>query len=279
MGVDDEYKMVSTSGDDANDHLLERTAPISRSSYKKRNMFASIVIGAFIGATLMFVINYLFSPSGSSVSESSAAEQVQSATTATVTATLTATVTAPLVLSTSSSTEADTPLVNPVVADAAHTQKELMTDCGNTPAEARAKGCVFDVMMQLWTPPACYDELLSERYLAGGNWTWWADPEATHELSLDEMRLGEHPVIFVIQDYHKEHCIFAWEKLVRALRNEWPLIEELVSYDHVMHCKHTTLSKHSDEVRGVRAPTGYTRCGKYKDWEGRLPANAMSSVD
>lgn len=68
------------------------------------------------------------------------------------------------------------------------------------------------------------------------------------------------------------------EKLVRALRNQWPLIPELVSYDHIVHCRHKTLMR-TDPVRGVRAPTGFTSCAPYDVWKSQLPEDHVSSTD
>jgi len=166
------------------------------------------------------------------------------------------------------------------IYDAAHHQD--MRNCGGTPDEAREAGCVFDVMMQLWTPPECMDAPLSERFLEKGNWTWYADSGAQRIYTDEEIRKGDHDVVYVAQSYHRHHCIFAWERLVRAMRNQGPLIEELISYDHVMHCRHKTLtlpSEGAEDVRGVVAPTGYTRCASYDVWIKNLPVNKMSSSD
>lgn len=160
--------------------------------------------------------------------------------------------------------------------------KQEMRSCGSTPDEARAAGCVFDVMMQLWTPPECMDTNLSERYLAKGNWTWYANADASKIYDDEEIRKGDHDVVYVAQSYHRHHCIFAWERVVRALRNQAPLIEELISYDHVMHCRYRTLTlpeEGAEEVRGVVAPTGYTKCASYDVWIKNLPYNKMSSVE
>lgn len=153
----------------------------------------------------------------------------------------------------------------------------VITECGSTPEEARAAGCVFDVMMQLWTPAECYDGNLSERFLAAGKWTWWADAGATTVMSDEEMKKGEHDRVYVSADYHKSHCIFAWEKLVRALRNQTPLIEQLISVDHAMHCQHKTLA--AIDAKGAIAPKGYTKCADYETWTQGLPPDRMSSVD
>ena len=153
----------------------------------------------------------------------------------------------------------------------------IVEECGSTPEDARAAGCVFDVMMQLWTPEACYDSNLSERFLAAGKWTWWADPAATHIITDEEMKKGEHDRVYVSADYHKSHCIFAWEKLVRALRNQTPLIEQLISVDHAMHCQHKTLA--AIDAKGAIAPKGYTKCADYKTWTQALPPDHHSSIE
>jgi hypothetical protein len=153
----------------------------------------------------------------------------------------------------------------------------IISECGSTPEDARAAGCVFDVMMQLWTPAECYDGNLSERFLAAGKWTWWADAGATTVISDIDMKKGEHDRVYVSADYHKSHCIFAWEKLVRALRNQTPLIEQLISVDHAMHCQHKTLA--AIDAKGAIAPKGYTKCADYNTWTQGLPPDRMSSVD
>lgn len=168
------------------------------------------------------------------------------------------------------------------VAPFAGAKHQEMRTCGSTADEARAAGCVFDVMMQLWTPPECMDTALSERYLAASNWTWYANSDASRAYTDEEIRKGDHDVVYVAQSYHRHHCIFAWERLTRAMRNQAPLIEELISYDHVMHCRHKTLTlpeEGAESVRGVVAPTGFTRCASYDVWIKNLPLNKMSSID
>lgn len=155
-------------------------------------------------------------------------------------------------------------------------------DCGGNADEARAKGCEYDVMMQEWQPPECIDWPLSERFLKQGNWTWYANSDASKIYNDTEIALGNHDRVFVDQSYHRHHCIFAWERFVRALRTGRPLIEKLVDYDHVMHCKMNTLrtfEEGAQPVRGVVAPTAFTSCASYDVWLKRLPKNKHSSVE
>jgi hypothetical protein len=146
-----------------------------------------------------------------------------------------------------------------------------MLECGHSPAEARDNGCVYDVMMQDWVPEPCYDSTLTENYLKMKNYTWYADSNGT-VMSDEQMRKGEHGEAWMSGEYHKDHCIFAWEKLIRAMRNNWPLSQELVSYDHVLHCRMQTLGMEMDHAHkrdegiGVRAPTNYAKCALYSTW-------------
>ena len=158
--------------------------------------------------------------------------------------------------------------------------KGKILDCGYSPSEARAKGCVFDVMMQDWVPEPCYDGVLTERYLAEGNWTWYADGDGKVIISDEDMRKGEHGGAWMASSYHQAHCIFSWAKTVRALRNNEPISQELLSYDHVLHCSMGALSdKHvTDEGVGVLAPTNYAKCALYSTWTNHWIPDKHSSV-
>ena len=141
-------------------------------------------------------------------------------------------------------------------------------DCGYSPSEAREKGCIYDVMMQDWVPPPCYDEVLTQKYLKEGNWTWYGAGDGSVIISDEDMAKGEHGAAWMSTSYHKAHCVFSWLKIVRALRNDAGISQELLSYDHVLHCSHGALkADSSDEGLGVRAPTNYAKCALYDTWK------------
>lgn len=170
-----------------------------------------------------------------------------------------------------------------IIADNPYAGKTFeIHDCGSNADEARANGCAYDVMMQEWTPPECIDWTLAEKFLKNGNWTWYADPDAANTYSAVEIALGNHDVVYVDQSYHRHHCIFTWERLVRAMRTGRPLVEKLVDYDHVMHCRMNTLKTFEEgakPVRGVVAPTAFTSCASYDVWLKHLPKNKHSSIE
>ncbi|KAJ5971437.1 uncharacterized protein N7479_001355 [Penicillium vulpinum] len=156
----------------------------------------------------------------------------------------------------------------------------FMNDCGDSPAKARAQGCAFDTIMQLWVPPACQDTHLTDRFVAEGNWTWYADQRAHNPIPYEVLEQGEHQVAFAADHYHRAHCFYTWEALVRALRNRSPIMEEMMSYDHVMHCKMMGLQPTPvNSTIGVEIHPGYTRCAPYETWIRNLPEDEHSSRD
>ena len=157
-----------------------------------------------------------------------------------------------------------------------------LTECGKTADEARAAGCVFDVMMMDWTPSGCVDKPLTERYLKRGNWTWYANSDASKVYTDEEIRLGNHETVYVQQSYHRHQCVYAWEKVTRAMRNQAPLIEELISYDHVMQCRKNTLALPDGgavALKPVIKTTGFTKCASYNVWIKDLPFDNYPSTD
>ncbi|KAJ5167464.1 uncharacterized protein N7482_006245 [Penicillium canariense] len=167
-------------------------------------------------------------------------------------------------------------VVEPVSVEAA----DFMLDCGDTPAKARAQGCIFDTMLQLWVPPACLDSKLTERFVAEGNWTWYADKKAQHPIPYEVLSRGDHQVAFAADNYHRSHCYYTWEVLVRALRNHSPIMEEMISYDHVMHCRMAgLLPMEYDKTVAVEIHPGYTKCAPYSTWIRNLPEDKHSSLE
>lgn len=265
MGLNSHYRTVSAN--DESFPLAPEKEGLKRKGWGKQSILLSLATGTLFIAVIAAVLSTV----------SSAVLSYHSGAVATTTAAADATGTVASAIANPTTAIDDDSMKAAAITPSA----DEIENCGYSPDEARAKGCVFDVMMQLWTPAACFDEILSNRFLEVGNWTWYADPSAAKAFTLEEMRLGEHDAVYVAQDYHITHCIYAWEKLVRAMRNQEPLITELISYDHVIHCRHKTLQRADggSSIRGVRAPTGYTQCAPYSTWVYHLPANEHSSTD
>jgi hypothetical protein len=153
--------------------------------------------------------------------------------------------------------------------------------CGETPAEARSRGCKYDPMMQMWMPLECYDEHHSEMFLKKGAWKWYEDIYATREIPDEVMRLGEHEVSFVKDSYHRQHCLYTWELMVRALRAQKPLVEEMLSEEHVEHCHMMIFAPPWNTTKypmGTEAHSGYARCAPIDVWMKNLPEESLHDV-
>ena len=117
-----------------------------------------------------------------------------------------------------------------------HSNSGLVT-CGSSPAEAKAMGCVFDVMSFAWTPPQCYDHETSQMYLnRNGPWIFYLDHNATQPLEFDS--LSDHEIVWTEHSYHIVHCLYAWERGHMAMNmGKGTLIPgEMGSINHTRHC-------------------------------------------
>lgn len=251
MGSIHRYKLIQ-GGDDVKDDIKDEpqrtSTPVVISWWK---FLLCNLLAAGAGAAAMFLIVHALStnpPSGNAVSHLATPTNLST----------------DLTRPTPSIEHAEEEIIKPNMAVG------TILDCGYSPSEARAKGCVYDVMMQDWVPEPCYDGVLTEKYLAEGNWTWYGDGNGNTTISDEVMRRGEHGTAWMSSSYHKAHCVFSWIKIVRALRNNRGISQELLSYDHVLHCSHGALKENinpdEEHIIGVGAPTNYAKCALYDTW-------------
>ena len=123
-------------------------------------------------------------------------------------------------------------------------------DCGESPAEARAKGCFFDIMTYAWTPLACYEEDLAEEALRTGPWPWYLDKNATQEIPQDPAILGGIQEVWTTYDYHASHCLYAAKLVHRAALRGGFLLQEVEEWNHTTHC-HALLTNRTLDPTGV----------------------------
>lgn len=278
MGFTQRYERVNET-DEAKDELL-RDDPHYIPQPQKSSTAVTIawwklvlcnLVAAGLGAGAMYLVASDSMPFGSKTASHShtSAEAVSAAvSTAVSVSTSVVTTTATATTTLSVATVVPTASIERVGAKVFPSNlTSIILDCGHSPEEARAKGCVYDVMMQDWVPEPCYDGPLTEKYLKQGNYTWYGDGQGETTISDELMAKGEHGRAWMSTAYHKDHCVFSWLKIVRALRNKRPLSQELLSYDHVMHCSMGALKESSFDVGlGVSAPTNYAKCALYETW-------------
>ncbi|KAF2018579.1 hypothetical protein BU24DRAFT_475640 [Aaosphaeria arxii CBS 175.79] len=118
----------------------------------------------------------------------------------------------------------------------------VIPKCGPTVAEAKAQGCVFDLLNYSWTPPACYDkelseEMMEEEFKARGPWRWYLADNFTQEIPQDVEDLGTRKQVYVEHRYHVLHCLGTWRTLHRSVMDGRPgLVPDSIDYGHTTHC-------------------------------------------
>jgi hypothetical protein len=111
--------------------------------------------------------------------------------------------------------------------------------CGSSPAEARARGCRFDVILYSWVPPPCHDEQLQQAYLDQRESEWYLVRGGGdgQKVSQERAASGEEPGLWLPWAYHDYHCQFILKMMTRILRNtSMGIPGRLLEYYHTDHC-------------------------------------------
>jgi hypothetical protein len=124
-------------------------------------------------------------------------------------------------------------------------------ECGNTTAEAEARGCAFDILSHNWVAPPCLDPLTEAEYRAYvsspermlGAYPYFLDKEGTQHIS-DERTfalLANGPTladahVHTTREEHLAHCSFLLRRTHRAAQGLVHLNDENVQFWHTEHC-------------------------------------------
>ncbi|KAI1845586.1 hypothetical protein JX266_008197 [Neoarthrinium moseri] len=112
-----------------------------------------------------------------------------------------------------------------------------ITSCGNTPEEARARGCRFESHNFAWTPPECYDEYLNTEW-DSKDWGYSRNGEGTDLIPQSEVLEGNLEWAYVTLNQHLTHCVLIWQKYQRAVMFDRPTDNWTSSFAHTYHCGH-----------------------------------------
>ncbi|RDW69192.1 hypothetical protein BP6252_08212 [Coleophoma cylindrospora] len=114
------------------------------------------------------------------------------------------------------------------------TPNTIIKPCGESPEEARAAGCTFDIMMDSWLSEKCYDEPLSREFRQLKEWPFYTDNHGIKRLNYEELSTSvqAHTTL----EYHYFHCLFAVHKLHRAIAHGRYIEEDVAKLGHTSHC-------------------------------------------
>jgi hypothetical protein len=140
-------------------------------------------------------------------------------------------------------------------------RKIKWTDCGQSPAEARKRGCHFDVMAGSWMPSHCYNASLAEEYIEAGQYTWSLDHDGEYPVSLEIVRQGDHEEVWTSAEFHRQHCVYMWRKLVYDIATTKWVDDGESGIGHIAHCADLlTDSNWLDRGNKSIVPTAYPSC-------------------
>ncbi|KAL9085902.1 MAG: hypothetical protein Q9165_007385 [Trypethelium subeluteriae] len=152
--------------------------------------------------------------------------------------------------------------------------------CGNSTAEARAQGCVFDVLTNMWVPEPCWDREGTEEFMRTAPWQGFDTQDATRPLSLEEMseRVGKQrlipdpdlPPYWTPLREHVIHCALMWQRQHRGfLSGKSNMLDfHSLNYQHTVHCSRSlvymagagdTAPEPLDKV-AIRTWVGFSEC-------------------
>lgn len=134
-------------------------------------------------------------------------------------------------------------------------------DCGSNIKEAHEKGCLFDVMLHSWVPEDCFDKELMDRYLTEVPYRWYRDERFEEEITIEEMRRGEHGSAAVKLEEHGTHCAYVLEKNLRAIMKGKSVARSIFSVQHAVHCIGLIVDPSSNLASYTKVVVEYDQCG------------------
>jgi hypothetical protein len=137
--------------------------------------------------------------------------------------------------------------------------QQVWTNCGNSPAEARHRGCSFDMLSHAWLPKECYDDEISTAYRRAGSWEYYLDQHGKYPISEVEVAEGETDV-WLREGQHYVHCTFMWRQMHRAFTVLHYIDDHLNNPHHTTHCQKIFLEKRSGDLLEVLARVIYPNC-------------------
>jgi hypothetical protein len=131
-------------------------------------------------------------------------------------------------------------------------------ECGQSPAEARQLGCVFDIVTMGWIPWRCHDAGLAANFLSRDDWAFYRTANMSDRIPTEDIMAGEWDEVYVEYRYHVIHCTYAWRKTQRAAMRGDVLDGYIADDHHTNHCEmmllHEPLAENSAYIKYISCP-------------------------
>ncbi|PTB75322.1 hypothetical protein M440DRAFT_1402852, partial [Trichoderma longibrachiatum ATCC 18648] len=139
-------------------------------------------------------------------------------------------------------------------------------NCGNSSTEARAMGCVFDLLTNNWMPEYCADPITDAEYREWvldpsrqlGSWAFYHDEQAQKQVASEEALsdlVGSH--IYTTTENHLAHCAFLARRMHRLVTGDIAAVAHN-TLAHTLHCTRAILKAVESNEPSLKAQIGST---------------------
>lgn len=115
--------------------------------------------------------------------------------------------------------------------------------CGDTPAKAKAAGCLFESNNFAWLHPLCFDADMEEDWRHGpwaSDLVFWKEHDenwnGVGRIANEDAFSGEIETVWVNTLQHRRHCLQFWKKYVVFANRRLPMDSWTAERHHVDHC-------------------------------------------
>ncbi|KAL6862013.1 hypothetical protein J3F83DRAFT_218874 [Trichoderma novae-zelandiae] len=159
---------------------------------------------------------------------------------------------------------APAPAPAPVVTPTPPSLSQL--HCGNSSTEARAMGCVFDLLTNNWMPEYCADPVTDAEYREWvldparqlGSWAFYHDDQGQKQVASEQALsdlVGSH--IYTTSENHLAHCAFLARRMHRLVTGDIAAVAHN-TLAHTLHCTRAILKAVESNEPSLKAQIGST---------------------
>lgn len=111
-------------------------------------------------------------------------------------------------------------------------------DCGNSPEDAKARGCKYSIVLHSWLPASCLTPADEEDAIAMYKDRQWAYKTAAGQnLTMEGLEAGDYWYFTTSFDWHVTHCMYVWKRLHRIMLDPSQELDSYTAnYHHTSHC-------------------------------------------
>ncbi|KAH8897639.1 hypothetical protein GQ53DRAFT_884348 [Thozetella sp. PMI_491] len=138
-------------------------------------------------------------------------------------------------------------------------------DCGNSPEDAKARGCQYNIVLHSWLPKSCLTEADAEDAKdMYKDHKWPYETTSGQNLTMEELGAGDYEYFMTTFDFHVTHCMYVWKRLHRIMLD--PALEldtYTADYGHTSHCVEM-ITGYPDGIKGssTKIFVKYPKCAK-----------------